>query len=254
MRIQRIIQNIVTKVPKIVSKAVTVSLPAPIKKDIFIKNAKNVPQKVTISGSTHEWKQFFDNYKQRHIQATEKYLLCPKEFPKKEVSNAYYDIVRSIQSEYKSYGEFNRKAHIGETLNSNDKEYYSNVISFMDKLQEDKSVLRYLTPYEGLQAELQKGILDFRGLTSCTTDNNFLLRWGKNLYIEEELGSKKLLTLPYLLKINLKSGQRVLSCNVTNNGKGVLLDSEVVLPEGKGIIKKIDYNLNYIEADFIPTS
>lgn len=217
------------------------------------KIKKPTVPKITISGAREEWGKLLRDFAERHTTATEKYGLLPKKMPKLEVPYKDYSVVNSVQFETEMYRKLNKKAHAGLKLTPAEEEYYKRIVDSMTEVKEDQFVVRYMQPYEGLEEELQSGALRFRGLTSCTTENNqYFMRWGRNLFAEKEVGSQLELTPPYLLKVNLKSGQKVLNCNVTHKGEGVLMDTEVVLPEGKGIIRKIDDELHYIEVDFVP--
>lgn len=180
-------------------------------------------------------------FAQKHANVTKKYLLNPKGLSREKVSVSRYEVIDGIQHMENDYVRFNKNAHLNKKLDDIDKKYYNNVLKEMDKLQENTYVLRYLEAYKDLEREIKEGVLKLRGLTSCTTENGeFLIDWGCEM------------KQPYLLKINLKSGQKVLNCNFYHCGESSRLGSEVVLPEGRGIIKKIDKEFNYIEVDFVP--
>lgn len=227
-------------------------LPA-LSKDVAELSKEPFIKPIVISGTKNEWRAINELFVSKYKNASKKYKLYPKDLPKTEISDKQYEIIRYLQDESAEYRKYQRNARLGLQLDDADKKYYSDVCESMTKLNENQFVLRYLTPYENLETELKNGVLDFRGLTSCTTENTrFFMRWGRTAASEKEVGSNTEITLPYLVKVNLQQGQKVLNCNVTNKGKGVLLNTEVVLPEGKGIINRIDKELNFVEVDFVP--
>jgi len=237
-----------TKITKPMLTSKFVLQHTPIIDDKHISANLHIPKEIIISGTTAEWRNVHGSHKLRHDLATKKYQLFPESTPAREISNNYSFIVNSIQHESDIYCSVNKKLHLGIKLSPEERAFYDKVIASMDTLNKNQFVLRYITPYNGLENEIQNGILNFRGLTSCTTDNShFFMRWGETSYIEETIGSRIKIKPSYLLKINLFSGQKILNCNVN----GSRLNSEVVLPEGRGIIKKIDNALKYIEVDFL---
>lgn len=159
-----------------------------------------------------------------------------------------------IQHELGEYFRVQTKLRNGDKLNSEEQIFYDFIKSAMEETKTEKTVWRYVRPYDGFVEQIREGQINFNGFSSTLSGyTDFFDFWGSP--VKKIVGNKIQVTDGYMLKINLKPGTPILDCNLVHKplvGKTKLtfISDEVVLPEGKGFVKGINEALKVIDIDF----
>ena len=224
----------------------------------FSKIKKEIPI-LFLSGAAMglNWILLFEAYKFTTVSvATLSYyfapvivtILCPVLFKEK------IKAIRAVQFEESEYNHVQDKLRKNIPLNEKEQDFYYFILDSMEDTESSRVLWRNVAPYDGFVEQIRQGELDFKGLSSTASNyTDFFDFWqcadvgvvGKKLQVQES----------YMLKINVKKGTPVLDCSAIHKRafrKPIYprMYGEVVLPEGKGIVKSIDNDLRIIEVDF----
>lgn len=163
-----------------------------------------------------------------------------------EVSRPKIKAVADVQFESLEYTSVMKKLKSGEPLSEKEKAFYDFVLSQMEPSEEDRTLWRVVTPYDGMADEINSGTYELKLLNSTNAKyDDFFDFWTSPLTAVKD--GVKSCKMPVLLKINVKKGTKMLDCNATRKGKFARMRSEVILPPSRCRVDKIDNELGVVE-------
>lgn len=167
----------------------------------------------------------------------------------KVVSKKKIDAMRDVQYERGEYFNVKRKMRKGLPLSPAERKFYDRIVSHMDTTNEEKTLWRVVTPYEGFEEEIRSGKYEFKGITSTASRYiDFFDTWDG---LEYNPGTKKAVE-GYIMQIIVPKGKKILECNAFSKGffgkrhYPRALD-EVILPECDAEVLGVNNNLNLIK-------
>lgn len=210
--------------------------------------------------------QYFKNYQEyiekvspiqkvRHQKRMELFASKIKPEPR-IVSKKQMKAIDMIQWEMGEYCKVQTKLKEGLPLNETEEKFLKFITESMEKTAEPKTLWRFVTPYESFCEQIKTGEIKFNGMSSTASQYTDFFGFWESCN-KKIIDGKLAIQEGYMFKINVKPGTPILDCNAIRKppiGKTHFprMSDEVILPEGKGLVQKIDEDLKIIEVDFYP--
>lgn len=204
-----------------------------------------------------DYKEYLDNVlpieKARHSKRMEVYGSDVKTEPK-VVTKAQIQAIDDIQFERGEYFNVQKKLRAGEPLSRAEQSFYDDIISAMTPTESERTLWRAISKYDGFLEEVQSGKIEAKGFSSTASKYDDFFDFWKSTKTEQSSSGYEI-TEGYMLKIHVPEKTPLLDCNAKytpflGETRGSRFSGEVILPEGKMIVKSIDTELHVIEVEF----
>lgn len=170
------------------------------------------------------------------------------------VTKSQIEAIDAIQFEMGEYFSVQEKLRTGQSLNKAEQNFYDKILEAITPTESERTLWRSISVYDGLLEEVQSGVIAAKGFSSTASQyDDFFDFWKSTDTQQVEDGF--IITEGYMLKITVPEGTPILDCNakytpLLGKTRYTRFPGEVVLPEGKYVVKSIDTDLHVIEVGF----